>query len=83
MAETGRYFSIMWDGFLKGSASAGVAGKNCMDPSPVGNTINMLEEFIASRQGSRGLTPKGETWLRETLSKFLQWLPVPLAEVGS
>ena len=43
----------------------------------------MLEEFIASRQGSRGLTPKGETWLRETLSKFLHWLPVPLAEANA
>ncbi len=43
----------------------------------------MLEEFIASRQGSRGLTPKGETWLRETLTKFLQWLQVPLVEANT
>lgn len=83
MAETGRYFSIMWDGFLQGPASGAVACKNGMDSSPVGNRINLLEEFIASRQGSRGLTPKGETWLRETLTKFLQWLPVPLAEADT
>ena len=43
----------------------------------------MLEQFIASRQGSRGLTPKGETWLRETLTKFLRWLPVPLVEANT
>ena len=57
---------------------------NGMDSSlDVNSPVNTLEEFIASRQGSRGLTPKGKTWLRETLSKFLQWLPVSLAETDA
>ena len=51
-----------------------------MESSP---GVNPLEEFIASRQGSRGLTPKGEIWLRETLGKFLKWLPVPLADADT
>ncbi len=55
-----------------------------MDSSAFVTTpVTTLDIFIASRQGSRGLTAKGEIWLRETLSKFLQWLPVSLAEADT
>ncbi len=45
--------------------------------------VNALEPFIVNRKGTRGLTPKGERWLRETLGKFLLWLPIPFTEVNT
>ena len=39
-----------------------------------------LESFIADRKGTRGLTPQGERWVRQTLGRFLTWLPVSLVE---
>ena len=43
-------------------------------------TSKLLETFIADRKGTKGLTPQGERWLRQTLGTFLTWLPVGLAE---
>jgi integrase/recombinase XerC/integrase/recombinase XerD len=37
-----------------------------------------LEEFIASRLGERGLTAKGEEWLRSELGRFLSTVSDPL-----
>jgi len=55
-----------------------------MDSSAFVTTpVTTLDIFIASRKGSRGLTVKGEIWLRETLSKFLLWLPVSLADADT
>ncbi len=45
--------------------------------------VNTLEDFIANKKATKGLTSRGEEWLRETLSKFLQWLSIPLKEVST
>ena len=42
----------------------------------------MLESFISDKNSTKGLTVRGEEWLRETLSRFLSWLPVPVEDVG-
>ncbi len=44
-------------------------------------TDALLETFNADRKGTKGLTPQGERWLRQTLGRFLKWLPVPLDAV--
>ena len=46
------------------------------------NALEPLDAFIVNRKATKGLTVKGETWLRETLGKFLLWLPVPITEVN-
>ena len=46
---------------------------------PPTSAVNWLEEFIASRRGERGLTVKGEAWIRQTLGNFLSSIPEPLA----
>ena len=51
--------------------------------SLVTNFGTTLDDFIANRQGTRGLTPTGERWLRDTLGKFIMWLSVPLAPVNT
>ena len=42
----------------------------------------LLESFISDKNSTKGLTVRGEEWLRETLSRFLSWLPVPVEDVG-
>jgi hypothetical protein len=32
--------------------------------------MRLVERYIAARQAGRGLTPKGELWIRSTLPKF-------------
>ena len=45
------------------------------------DVVNTLDAFVVNRKATRGLSARGEEWLRETLSKFLRWLPVSLTEV--
>ena len=45
------------------------------------NNLHLLNSLIEDRKATRGLTAGGERWLRETLSKFLTWLPVPTTQV--
>ena len=40
------------------------------------NNLNLLNSLIEDRKATKGLTAGGERWLKETLSKFLSWLPV-------
>ena len=46
-------------------------------PNNLGTSIDWLEVFIASRKGERGLTAKGEAWVRVTLGRFLKRYPDP------
>ena len=41
----------------------------------------MLESFIHDKKSTRGLTVRGEKWLREALNRFLNWLTVPIENV--
>ena len=41
---------------------------------------NVLESFIGDKKNTKGLTPSGEEWLRDTVGRFLKWLPVPLRQ---
>ena len=41
---------------------------------------NVLESFIKDKRNTKGLTPSGEEWLRDTVGRFLRWLPVPLPQ---
>ena len=41
----------------------------------------ILEVFIADRKATKGLTVCGEEWLNETLTRFLDWLTVPIEHV--
>jgi site-specific recombinase XerD len=34
------------------------------------NNLKLVERYIAARKAERGLTPKGEQWIRSTLPKF-------------
>ena len=49
----------------------------------VSTLVIIQDDFRANRQSSRGLISDGETWLRESLEKFLRWLAIPLADVTS
>ena len=52
-------------------------------PAPkVSDRHELLESFISDKNSTKGLTVRGEEWLRETLSRFLSWLPVPVEDVG-
>ena len=44
----------------------------------VNKGVNWLETFIDSRKGERGLTQKGEIWIREALGGFLQLFSNPV-----
>ena len=44
---------------------------------------NVLECFINDKKNTKGLTPSGEEWLRDTVGRFLRWLPVPLPQATS
>ena len=44
------------------------------------NNLDLLNTFIADRKGTKGLTAQGERWVRQTLGRFLAWLPVPISE---
>ena len=46
------------------------------------NNVDLLGRFIDDRKATKGLTLSGERWLKETLTKFLSWLPVPPSEVA-
>ena len=58
-------------------------------PSPLSISVaigkqsgkQILEDFIADRKATKGLTARGEEWLRKTLTRYLRWLPVTLEEV--
>jgi len=43
---------------------------------------NVLECFIKDKKNTKGLTISGEEWLRDTVGRFLRWLPVPLSEAN-
>ena len=43
---------------------------------------NVLESFIKDKKNTKGLTPSGEEWLRDTVGRFLRWLPVPLPQAN-
>ena len=43
---------------------------------------NVLECFIKGKKNTKGLTISGEEWLRDTVGRFLRWLPVPLSEAN-
>ena len=45
------------------------------------DVVNTLDAFVVNRKATRGLSARGEEWLRETLLKFLRWLRVSLTEV--
>ena len=45
------------------------------------DAVNTLDDFVVNRKATRGLSARGEEWLRETLSKFLRWLPISLTDV--
>ena len=42
------------------------------------NRVDWLEAFVSSRQGERGLTVKGEEWVRTALGPFLRMTNEPL-----
>ena len=46
------------------------------------NNVDLLGRFIDDRKATKGLTLSGERWLKETLTKFLSWLPLPPSEVA-
>ena len=41
----------------------------------------LLEAFIKDRKSTKGLTASGEEWLRETLTRFVDWVTIPLTNV--
>ncbi len=43
---------------------------------------NILECFIKDKKNTKGLTTSGEEWLRDTVGRFLRWLPVPLPQAN-
>ena len=43
---------------------------------------NVLECFIKDKKNTKGLTTSWEEWLRDTVGRFLRWLPVPLPQVN-
>ena len=43
---------------------------------------NVLECFIKDKKNTKGLTTSGEEWLRDTVGRFLRWLPVPLPQAN-
>ncbi len=53
----------------------------CLGSPPLRGAKDALEAFIADRKGTKGLTANGEFWLRETLTRFLDCLPIPLDQV--
>ena len=42
----------------------------------------MLECFIKDKKNTKGLTISGEEWLRDTVGRFLRWLPVPIPQTN-
>ena len=38
------------------------------------------EAFISDRKATKGLTVRGEEWIRDTVTRFLEWLPIPLED---
>ena len=45
------------------------------------NKLETLESFIADRKATKGLTVKGERWIRQTVGNFLRHLSVSLDSV--
>ena len=43
---------------------------------------NILGIFIQDKKNTKGLTVSGEEWLRDTVRRFLRWLPVPLPQAN-
>lgn len=50
----------------------------CLEGPPRRASLDWLESFVSSRKGERGLTPKGEEWVRKALGGFLCTVSDPL-----
>ena len=42
----------------------------------------IIDEFVAYKKYTRGLTPRGEQWLRDMTGRFLRQLRMNLTDVG-
>jgi site-specific recombinase XerD len=43
--------------------------------------LSLLDTFVAEKKATKGLTVNGEEWLKETLLRYIRWLPVSIDEV--
>ena len=42
----------------------------------------IIDEFVAYKKSTKGLTPRGEQWLRDMTGRFLRQLRMNLTDVG-
>ena len=53
-----------------------------VNPSVATTNQAIIDEFVAYKKGTKGLTPRGEEWLRDMTGRFLKQLGMSVTDVG-
>ena len=53
-----------------------------VNPSVTTTNRAIIDEFVAYKKGTKGLTPRGEEWLRDMTGRFLKQLGMSVTDVG-
>ena len=53
-----------------------------VNPSVATTNRAIIDEFVAYKKSTKGLTPRGEEWLRDMTGRFLKQLGMSVTDVG-